>query len=82
MPDLVDTAIDDGLRTFFADARSRAGAFGVHYAALWESLELQSSGGKRIRPRLVNAAYAGLGGTDPALATRVASAGSVPPSPA
>ena len=50
----------------------RAGEFGAHYAALWESLEQQSSGGKRIRPRLVNAAYAGLGGTDPALATRVA----------
>ena len=50
----------------------RAGEFGAHYAALWESLEQQSSGGKRIRPRLVNAAYTGLGGTDRALARRVA----------
>jgi geranylgeranyl pyrophosphate synthase len=74
VPDLVDSAIDDGLRTFFAEARERAGAFGRHYAALWESLEQQSSGGKRIRPRLVNAAYTGLGGTDPALAMRVAMA--------
>ena len=51
--DVLDSAIDDELRAFFADARVRAGEFGAHYAALWESLEQQSSGGKRIRPRLV-----------------------------
>ena len=72
MTDVLDSAIDDELRAFFADARVRAGEFGAHYAALWESLEQQSSGGKRIRPRLVNAAYTGLGGTDRALARRVA----------
>jgi geranylgeranyl pyrophosphate synthase len=70
--DVLDSAIDAGLRTFFAEARMRAGEYGTHYAALWESLELQSAGGKRIRPQLVNAAYSGLGGTDHALATRVA----------
>ena len=72
MTDVLDSAIDDELRAVFADARVRAGEFGAHYAALWESLEQQSSGGKRIRPRLVNAAYTGLGGTDRALARRVA----------
>lgn len=72
MADLLDAAIDDGLRAFFADARVRAGEFGAHYAALWESLEQQSAGGKRIRPQLVNTAYFGLGGTDRELVTRVA----------
>ena len=71
MTDLVHSAIDDELRAVFADARARADKFGADYAALWESLELQSAGGKRIRPHLVNAAYLGLGGTDRALATRV-----------
>ncbi|WP_353829101.1 polyprenyl synthetase family protein [Agromyces sp. SYSU T0242] len=72
MPELLDAAIDDELRTFFADARRRAGAYGTHYTALWESIEQQSSGGKRIRPRLVWSAYRGFGGTERALATRVA----------
>ncbi|GAA2022091.1 polyprenyl synthetase family protein [Agromyces tropicus] len=72
MPELLDAAIDGELRTFFADARDRAGAYGTHYEALWESIELQSSGGKRIRPRLVWSAYRGFGGTERPLATRVA----------
>ncbi|WP_448809803.1 polyprenyl synthetase family protein [Agromyces bauzanensis] len=72
MTDVLDSAVDDGLRAVFADARLRAGEYGAHYAALWESLEEQSAGGKRIRPQLVNAAYFGLGGTDRSLATRVA----------
>ncbi|MGR0320486.1 polyprenyl synthetase family protein [Agromyces sp. ZXT2-3] len=72
MPELLDAAIDDELRRFFADARGRAGAYGSHYTALWESIELQSSGGKRIRPRLVWAAYRGFGGSERELATRVA----------
>ena len=44
MTDVLDSAIDDELRAFFAGARVRAGEFGAHYTALWESLELQSSG--------------------------------------
>ncbi|GAA4382136.1 polyprenyl synthetase family protein [Agromyces bauzanensis] len=72
MTDVLDSAVDDGLRAVFADARVRAGQYGAHYAALWESLEQQSAGGKRIRPQLVNAAYFGLGGTDRSLVTRVA----------
>lgn len=72
MTDLLSPSVDEELRTFFADARERAGEYGEHYAALWESLEQQSSGGKRIRPRLVYAAYQGFGGDDRAVATRVA----------
>lgn len=72
MPELLDSAIDDELRTFYAEARVRAGAYGTHYAALWESIEQQSSGGKRVRPRLVWAAYRGFGGAERSLATRVA----------
>jgi len=72
VPDLLDAAIDDELRAFFAGARVRAGDYGAHYAALWESLEQQSAGGKRVRPRLVWSAYRGFGGADRALATRVA----------
>lgn len=72
MTDVLDSAVDDGLRAVFADARLRADEYGAHYAALWESLEQQSAGGKRIRPQLVNTAYFGLGGTDRSLATRVA----------
>ena len=72
MPELLDSAIDGGLRAFFAEARARAGHYGAHYAALWESMEQQSSGGKRVRPRLVWSAYRGFGGEDRDLVTRVA----------
>jgi geranylgeranyl pyrophosphate synthase len=72
MTDVVTSTIDEGLRTLFTDARARAAGYGDHYDALWESLEQQMAGGKRIRPQLVNEAYEGFGGTDRALATRVA----------
>ena len=72
MTDVLDSAIDDELRVVFADARARAAEYGTHYTALWESLEQQGAGGKRIRPQLVYTAYSGLGGTDHSLATRVA----------
>jgi geranylgeranyl pyrophosphate synthase len=72
VPELLDSAIDEELRAFFAEAHVRAGPYGGHYAALWESIEHQSSGGKRVRPRLVWSAYRGFGGEDRGLATRVA----------
>ena len=72
MTDLLASPVDEELRVIFADARLRAAEYGHHYAALWESLEQQSAGGKRIRPRLVYAAYAGFGGADRRVATRVA----------
>ncbi|GAA1515405.1 geranylgeranyl diphosphate synthase type II [Agromyces terreus] len=72
MADVIDAAIEVELGAIFADARRRAGDLDPHYAALWRSLAQQSSGGKRIRPHLVRLAYSGFGGTDEALATRVA----------
>ena len=38
MPELLDSTIDEELRAFFAEAHVRAGAYGGHYAALWESI--------------------------------------------
>ncbi|BDZ53342.1 polyprenyl synthetase family protein [Agromyces marinus] len=72
MPERLDADVDEGLRVFFAEARLRAGAYGSHYAALWESIEHQSSGGKRIRPGLVWSAYRGFGGVDRTVVTGVA----------
>ncbi|MBC7443289.1 MAG: polyprenyl synthetase family protein [Ramlibacter sp.] len=60
------------LERFFAAARLRASDYGEHYVALWDGLEQASTGGKRVRPALVLAAFTGLGGTDLALATPVA----------
>ena len=42
MPELLDSAIDGGLRAFFAEARARAGQYGGHYAARGESIEKKS----------------------------------------
>ncbi|HET8778752.1 MAG TPA: polyprenyl synthetase family protein, partial [Agromyces sp.] len=60
MTDVIASTIDVGLRTLFADAQERAGEYGEHYTVLWESLEHQTAGGKRIRPQLVDCAYRGL----------------------
>lgn len=64
--------VETELQLLFATARLRASDYGAHYEALWESIELASRGGKRMRPALVLAAYAGFGGRDLALATPVA----------
>ncbi|WP_368497959.1 polyprenyl synthetase family protein [Herbiconiux sp. A18JL235] len=56
--------VDRVLRAFFDDSHYRAKALGKPYAALWQTLERNSSGGKRFRPRMVMAAYESLGGTD------------------
>lgn len=69
MAELLDIAIDVELRARFSDARARAGSLDEQYVALWDALEQQSQGGKRVRPRLVDAAYRGFGGTDRALCT-------------
>ncbi|WP_173921563.1 polyprenyl synthetase family protein [Agromyces sp. Marseille-P2726] len=72
MTDLLTSTVDDGLRTLFAETLIRSRRYGDHYTRLWESLEQQMAGGKRIRPHLVNCAYEGFGGADQALVTRVA----------
>ncbi|TFB73009.1 polyprenyl synthetase family protein [Cryobacterium flavum] len=70
--DTVATGVETDLTRFFAAARLRASDYGEHYVALWDSLEQASSGGKRVRPALVLAAYAGFGGRDQSLVAPVA----------
>ncbi|GAA3883738.1 polyprenyl synthetase family protein [Leifsonia kafniensis] len=72
MPDLIAAGVDTELERYLAAARLRASDYGEHYVALWEALAQASSGGKRGRPALVLAAYAGFGGTDLPLALPVA----------
>lgn len=52
------------LERFFSLAKNRAAAFGAQYVKLWETLESNTTGGKRFRPRMVMGAYQALGGTD------------------
>jgi len=52
------------LERFFSLAKNRAAAFGPQYVKLWETLESNTIGGKRFRPRMVMGAYQALGGTD------------------
>ena len=56
--------VDAVLDRFFSLARMRAGPLGPEYVALWDALETNTSGGKRMRPRMVFAAYQALGGSD------------------
>ena len=57
--------VDAVLERFFSLAKKRAEPLGEHYQHLWGLLERNTQGGKRFRPRMVMAAYSGLGGTDP-----------------
>jgi geranylgeranyl diphosphate synthase, type II len=56
--------VDAVLDRFFSLSRKRAAPLGPEYVALWDALERNTSGGKRMRPRMVFAAYQSLGGTD------------------
>jgi geranylgeranyl diphosphate synthase type II len=62
------------LTSFFSDSHYRARALGAPYAALWQTLERNASGGKLFRPRMVMAAYEALGGTDLDAAAHVGAA--------
>lgn len=66
--------VDGVLDRFFSLAKNRAEAFGPEYVELWESLEANSTGGKRFRPRMVFAAYQALGGADLEAAANVGAA--------
>ncbi len=55
--------VDAVLDRFFSIAKSRADAVGPHYLTLWQTIERNSSGGKRFRPGMVMGAYEALGGT-------------------
>lgn len=72
MPETVTIGVETELERFFAAGRLRASDHGDHYVALWDCLEQAGSGGKRLRPALVLAAFTGFGGTDLSLATPVA----------
>jgi geranylgeranyl diphosphate synthase type II len=56
--------VDAVLARFFSLAKNRAAAFGPQYVQLWETLEQNTTGGKRFRPRMVMCAYEALGGED------------------
>ena len=56
--------VDAVLERFFSLAKKRAEPFGAQYVELWETLEANTIGGKRFRPRMVMGAYQALGGTD------------------
>ncbi|MCU1413423.1 MAG: geranylgeranyl pyrophosphate synthase [Microbacteriaceae bacterium] len=56
--------VDAVLDRFFSLAKNRATGFGAEYVKLWQTLESNTAGGKRFRPRMVMTAYQGLGGTD------------------
>lgn len=56
--------VDAVLRRLFSVSRSRAEPLGAEYVRLWDELEANTVGGKRLRPRMVFAAYESLGGTD------------------
>ena len=56
--------VDAVLERFFSLSKKRAAPLGQHYEHLWGLLERNTQGGKRFRPRMVMAAYAGLGGSD------------------
>ncbi|HEV7956965.1 MAG: crtE [Microbacteriaceae bacterium] len=66
--------VDAVLDRFFSLAKNRAASFGAEYVKLWETLESNTVGGKRFRPRMVMAAYEALGGTDSEAAAYVGAA--------
>ncbi|MEP6482314.1 MAG: polyprenyl synthetase family protein, partial [Rhodoglobus sp.] len=66
--------VDAVLARFFSLAKKRAAAFGEQYVQLWETLESNTTGGKRFRPRMVMCAYQSLGGTDLEAAANVGAA--------
>jgi geranylgeranyl diphosphate synthase, type II len=61
-PDDRQARVDAVLSRYFSVARRRAEPLGAEYVRLWERLEANTIGGKRVRPRMVLAAYESLGG--------------------
>ena len=55
-------SVEDALDEFFDAAGRRAVSYGPAYVELWRELRASTTGGKLFRPRMVIAAYRGLGG--------------------
>lgn len=66
--------VDAVLARFFSLSKNRAAAFGPQYVQLWQTLENNTIGGKRFRPRMVMTAYEALGGRDTEAAAYVGAA--------
>jgi geranylgeranyl diphosphate synthase type II len=66
--------VDAVLARFFSLAKNRAAPFGPEYVELWATLESNTVGGKRFRPRMVISAYQALGGLDLEAAANVGAA--------
>lgn len=71
---LARDGVDHVLAELFADRIRRAAPLGEHYARLWSRLEQASSGGKRLRPRLLLDAHQAFGAPHPEDATVAAAA--------
>ena len=56
------------------DGRQRSARLSADYQELWQALIRATDGGKRLRPALLLATYQSYGGSDEAVATRVATA--------
>ena len=63
--------VDEVLDRFFSLSTTRAATLAPAYEALWKTLRSNTNGGKRFRPRMVMAAYEGLGGEDLTAAAHV-----------
>ncbi|WP_062210333.1 polyprenyl synthetase family protein [Demequina oxidasica] len=75
--DFVEAQLHDVSRLladYVTDASCEIPAAGADYRTLWQTLGAQFDGGKNLRPSLTLAAYAGLGGDDPAAVVPVAAA--------
>lgn len=66
--------VETVLQDLFAQAKIRASKVSPSYLSLWETLELATAGGKRVRPQIVLASYLHLGGRDLEAAVRLGAA--------
>jgi len=66
--------IDAVLERFFEKTKERARPYGHQYVTLWQTIEANTNGGKRFRPRILLAAYEALGGTDREAAATIGAA--------
>lgn len=57
-------AVVAALDEFFDSSGARAASYGPQYVELWRELRRNTTGGKLFRPRMVIAAFDGLGGPD------------------